>query len=938
MFLFNRLAGIRMTMFWLFAGRTVLLVLGAILLFSLSLQAESIDLNGPWLMRDFTLGMGIQKGVHLPDTPRPGFLIVTVPTTERAALLNAGKIPDPYVGTNNELTQWPEEKEWWFIKEFSLGVDKKGQAIDLIFEGIVYKGEVWVNGKAMGSMEGMFNPFSFPVSKILNYGGKNIIAVRLQAPDDARIRNLVNGYQYDLEAARPQNYAICQSLYCWDWAPHMVVTGIWRPVKLRVTDSLRVERPWVRTRLKPGGGAHLDILVETRNLASTGARAVLAGTIRPKNFKGESIAVSQIIQLEPQATVNVRFAVDMADARLWWPNGMGGQALYTFDVQVLAKKKISDYAATSFGIRDLKIIGNENTEDFLKSMQATVGRTTPGSNDLIDVQHLGKVVGAYPWTFQINGRKMFVKGSNWIPADQMLRLDRERYDHLLTLAQAAHFNMFRVWGGGLFETDDFYELCDEKGILNWFEFLSSSDFSGLNRTIFSQAARAALRRIRNHPSLTYYCGGNEFDPDAAGVKDLIDILAEVVQAEDPDREFHRASPYMGDDHFWAVWHRFAPYTDYRRVRPFRSEAGLNAMPVLENYRKFTPQEKLWPIDKYWLEYRGSYQINFSHLPKQNRYANEFGVSTNIADYIRRSQLAQSLADAFNIEFCRSKKFQNSGVLIWQFNDAYPCASWSLVDWYGTPKPSYYYVKRACRLVHVAADFETYLWKPGQTFKANLSLLNDMEQPQAGIKVESILLDVFGQVLDRYEVTAAVPANSSRTFFTHSWNIPVSFEGRIFMLAVRLQDAKGQFLSEILYPMAVRTTTPVVPTAEQAQDRNFNKFEHFQNIFEELQKLPRVEPRLDCKIDKGHTITVIITNPGTSVLFDARLKLAGEDDTFRASYDDNCLNLLPGESRTIIISIQPGGVLPEKIRLSLEGWNAQSCRDLVLNGSIAKKKP
>ncbi|GLH73460.1 glycosyl hydrolase [Geothrix limicola] len=907
-----------------------------------SLRAADIDLNGPWKMKDFTRGMGVQKGVQRPGHSQAGFLNVTVPTTERAALLKAGEIPDPYVGTNNEGSLWTEEKEWWFLKAFTVPAALRGQSIDVVFDGIVYRGEVWLNGEPLGRMEGMFNPFAFPVSKALRYGEKNYLAVRLEAPEDATQRNLVRGYQYDLQPDRPQRHVISQSLYCWDWAPHMVVTGIWRPVRLRVSGPLRVERPWVRSTLMPARStlipvrstlkgdparpdARLDIQVETTNTTDQDQEATLIATLKPKTFNGESRFLRQSLRLAPRATVQARFEVDLIAPRLWWPNGMGDPDLYTCEVKVLCGGRPSESATTSFGIRELKIVANENTEAFLKSMADSV-QTGASSTDLVAVQHLGKVVGAYPWTFQINGKKMFAKGSNWVPADQMLRLDRARYAHLLDLARDAHFNLFRVWGGGLFETEDFYELCDEKGLLNWFEFLSSSDFSGIDRDRFTQAARAALRRIRNHPSLTYYCGGNEFDPDDKGVKDLIDRLGEVVKAEDPDREFHRASPYMGDDHYWGVWHRFAPYTEYRRVRPFRSEAGLNALPVLENYRKFTPDDKLWPVDAQWLEYRGSYQVNFSHLPKQDRYANEFGPASGIAEYIRHSQMAQALADGFNIEFCRSKKFQNSGVLIWQFNDAYPCASWSLVDWYGTPKAAYYAARRACRPLHVAADFETYLWKPGATFKAALSLLNDLDLPQSHLKVESILMDLQGHLLDRQESSGDVGANASRPVLTHTWRIPENMEGRSFLLAVRLRDAAGTLISELLYPMAARTTTPIQATPEQAKDRGFNRFAHYANILDECQKLPRVEPDLRAEALPGEARVWRITlrNPGSGPLFDARLRLDGEDETFRAAYSDNHLSLLPGEERRLTVRLTPLKPGPLTVpHLQLEAWNASA---------------
>ena len=225
---------------------------------------------------------------------------------------------------------------------------------------------------------------------------------------------------------------------------------------------------------------------------------------------------------------------------------------------------------------------------------------------------------------------------------------------------------------------------------------------------------------------------------------MIDSLAALLTRLDPEREFHRASPYKGDDHYWGVWHGQEPYTKYRVVRPFRSEAGVNTFPVPEDYARFTPPGLLWPLDTTYVEYHGEYNTRFELVKKLNRYADEFGASSSIGDEIQKSELYQALATSFNMEFCRSHKFQNSGVLIWQYNDIWPCISWSIVDWYGTPKPSYYFLKRAAEPVHVAADYERYRWKAGETFAADIHLLNDTEDPVADCTYEAKLISVQGK--------------------------------------------------------------------------------------------------------------------------------------------------------------------------------------------------
>ncbi len=671
-----------------------------------------IDLSGPWLMKDFSKGIGLAKRLEMPGNVPPDCLPYIVPGTVRTALLQAGEIPDPYYGYDNEKSLWVEEKEWWFFKNFQIGDQLKGKWVDLVFEGTSFQGEVWLNGQRVGELKGMLNPRSFHVNGMLKFAGENSLVVRLEATPDARLNTMARGLTWD--TPRNQLYSIAQCMYGWDWGPHGVPIGMWQPVKLRVTGPLRVDHPYIRTLIPSVKKAECSIALDLHNLSSLPATCELSGVIQEKESGKTAAEFHQSVALNPGESRTVDFSVMIANPKLWWPNGMGEQNLYVLNAAVSNGGDVSDRSSTQFGVRELKLVENENVEQFLKTMKDQVGSQYV----------LGKVVGSYPWTFEVNGRKMFAKGGNWIPVDQLLRLDRSRYDRLLTLARDAGFNLLRVWGGGLYETDDFYELCDQYGILAWQEFLSNRNFATIDRDNFLDGATSAVLRLRNHPSLTFWCGGNEFDPDDVGSKSVIDALDSLVKKLDPQREFHRASPYQGDDHHWAVWHGLKPYTDYRVVRPFRSEAGVNTFPVPEDYRKFTPAEDLWPPDTTYIEYHGENNTRFQHLMKLERYAGEFGSPTSTDDFIRKSQLYQALANSFNMEYCRENKFENSGLLIWQYDDIWPCVSWSMVDWYGTPKPSYYYMKRASRPIHVGADFERYIWKAGEEFSADIYLLND----------------------------------------------------------------------------------------------------------------------------------------------------------------------------------------------------------------------
>ena len=863
----------------------------------------TINLNGEWKMKDFTRGVGVVKQAYLPSKIPAGCFPYKVPGTVRTSLLAAGEIPDPYIAYDNEKSLWVEQKEWWFFKNFNIGEELEGKFIELFFEGTSFKGEVWLNGKPVGKLEGMLNPHSFDVSGLLKYGKENNIAVRLEATPDAWTNLTLYGLTWRSNN-RDQLYSIAQCMYGWDWGPHCVPIGLWQPVKLIATGPLRISHPYIRSKILSGNKAQCNILVDVSNLTDQPKAAAISGAVFEKDSKKKITGFQKSINLEPDAVKTIELDLEVKDPNLWWPNGMGDQNLYIFNAEVGEGSVLSDSLTAQFGIRELKLVDNENVQEFVKSMHKDVGNP----------YHLGKVVGSYPWTFEINGKKMFVKGGNWIPVDQLLRLDHNRYDHLLQLVKEANFNLLRVWGGGLYETDDFYNLCDQYGILTWQEFLSNRNFSKINRDNFLDGARSAVYRIRNHPSLTFWCGGNEFDPDDEGSRSVIDSLSELLKEYDPQREFHRASPYMGDDHYWGVWHNKEPYSKYRIVRPFRSEAGINAPPVYEDYIKFTPDSMLWPLDSIYVEYRGESNTRFAHLGKLLRYSDEFGISRNLGEFIMKSQLYQAIGNEFDMEFCRSNKFRNSGFLVWQFDDIWPCYSWSLVDWYGRPKPSYYFLKRASRPVHISADYEKYLWDTGEVFNANIYLLNDKQEPVKDYKYVARILDIKGNTFIEKSGKAEAKTNQSIEIGKIEYKIPDNMKGRTFFVSVVLYDNNDSEISYALYPIAVSKT---------------GNMEDYNDIFEELNQMPQVPVKISFKDSNiqfnsngNVTATLNISNPSDNIAFFVGIKMIEECETLKSGYSDNYIALLPRENKDIDITIEDNGQkpLPGQVNFEVAGWD------------------
>jgi hypothetical protein len=328
-----------------------------------------------------------------------------------------------------------------------------------------------------------------------------------------------------------------------------------------------------------------------------------------------------------------------------------------------------------------------------------------------------------------------------------------------------------------------------------------------------------------------------------------------------------------------------------------------ALPIL-------PADKLWPPDETLVEYHGENNTRFLHLKKLQRYADEFGPSSSIEEYVMKSQFSQAIAESFNMEFCRENQFKNSGLLIWQFNDIWPAISWSLVDWYGTPKPGYYFVKRASRPLHISADYEKYLWHSGETFHADVWMLNDTDRPAAG-NYSVGLMDVTGAML--VEKTGRVQGEATRSVKADAieWTIPETFRGRTLFLSVQLSDGK-KLISDAIYPIAVSKKS---------------NGEDYEGIFSEMNRMPEVGLKAECSSAKNPAVPdqveylLTLTNPSTAVAFFVHTRLAADTDSITASFDDNDVSILPGQSK--ILSVVMTGMketMPKDANFEISGWN------------------
>ncbi len=639
---------------------------------------RTLDLSGQWrLIREAT---GKAYGARVPgDT--------------HSALLAAGAIPDPYVGTNELDVQWVGREDWSWERAFE--VDSRllaEERIDLVCERLDTVAEVFVNGARVGAADNMFARWRFDVKRHLRRG-RNTLRILFHSAENAaralagRLPYPVPCSQYPIQSPHRNLVRKTQCHAGWDWGPCLMVCGIYGAIGLEAFSDARIDYVLTEQRFHraPGrvGRARAGRCVVRVAVQYEAARtgecelAVELGTQRAK----------RTVRLARGAgETSVDIAVE--HPRLWWPNGYGEQPLYALSVRLGSheiRKRI--------GLRTLDV----------------VSRPDRAGLSLV---------------FRVNGIDIFCKGANWIPFDALpQRQTRHRLDGLLSSAAEAGMNMLRVWGGGQYESDSFYELCDEKGLLVWQDMMFSCSLYPATRAFLASVEREVrhqVKRLRDHPCLALWCGNNEnvgaltWFPESRKNRDryLVDydrlnegVIGRVIDECDPGRVFWPSSPCAGRDdysdnwhsdtrgdmHYWSVWHESRPFSAYYEVSPrFCSEFGFQSFPTLGTIRTYAGPEE-WNATAPVMEH---HQRN----PRGNSIITEmmtryFRVPEGFESFVYLSQVQQAVAIATAVEYWRRLRPHCMGTLYWQLNDTWPVCSWSSLEYDGTWKLLHYAARR-----------------------------------------------------------------------------------------------------------------------------------------------------------------------------------------------------------------------------------------------------
>ena len=636
---------------------------------------ESIDLAGVWKLLRISDGSARPMAV-------PGDII--------AALLAAGDIPDPYYDRNELGLQWIGKEDWLLEREFELPpAFLERERIQLEVESLDTVAELRLNGGLLGRSANMFRRFRAEAKPLLR-PGRNSLAVTIRSPVAAaaeaasRLPYPVPCSEYPVSSPHRNLIRKSQCMSGWDWGPCLMTGGIYDGVRLRAFDGPAIEYANARMlRLAGPGSWRVEVEIGLDASRDTACRieAGLAGSRAAVEAHARQGSTSAVLSLE------------VAGIEDWWPAGQGAQPLYRLELRVAPAAgpgaadpgggapddALGDTLSKRLGFRELELVSEEDAE----------GRSM---------------------LFRVNGRDVFAKGANWIPADALpSRCTKERIEGLLRSAALANMNCLRVWGGGRYESDDFYDLCDELGILVWQDCMFSCALYPSAPAFLAEVdaeIRWQVRRLRDHPSLALWCGNNEALGAIAWYEEskrnparyIVDydrltegVLGRAVRELDPDRTFWPSSPSAGpgdyadnwhsdsrgDMHFWSVWHEGKSFSEYLAVRPrFCSEFGFQSLPSPGAVDAFAPAGERNVTSPAMEHHQRHPRGNALIVETMARY---FRMPSGFRETLYLSQVQQALAISSAVGYWRAQRPRCMGILYWQLNDVWPGSSWSSLD-------------------------------------------------------------------------------------------------------------------------------------------------------------------------------------------------------------------------------------------------------------------
>lgn len=649
-----------------------------------------------------------------------------VPGTVQGDLVDLKLMPHPYIGKNEELFKRLEWKEWIYEKSFNIDDIDQGKRYDLVLEGVDTLANIYINGQYVGKTEDMFIEYRFNVKKHLKVG-ENSIKVVILSPIDIPKRLEKNyGKLHAGEETARVYIRKAQYSYGWDWGARIATSGIYRNIYI---DSYKEGRIF-------GSTAYLEDL--NGKVTFTGYADI--DTDKLEDYHVEVSLNDSLTFSLPVFRSNEGFKFketkSIKDIKLWYPHDLGESYLYKVGFKLKRNNEEIYSEEKKIGFRIVRVI-----------------RENDGEGE--------------SFIFEINGKKIFAKGANWIPAENILSwLKGSDYEKLIQMAKDANMNMLRVWGGGLYEDPTFYNKCDEAGILVWQDFMFACaeypDHIEWFRKLANEEVKQNVIKLRHHPSIVLWCGNNEnnwgfeewdyklkVDGKNLGNRLYLEDFPKICAEEDPSRLYWPSSPYggskansneAGDRHVWEIWSGWQDFKHYPKdTSKFVSEFGFQAAPDPQTIDYFASAKEKDIFSKAMLNHNKQVEGPERLLKFINSH---YGLVNNFDSIIYLTQLNQAEAIKTGVEHWRSRKYKTAGTLYWQINDSWPVFSWASIDYFKRPKGLYFYTHRFYNPILPIAKIKDD--------KIVVSIINDGDSLKVDLEFQLWSLD--GNLIDRKNYT------------------------------------------------------------------------------------------------------------------------------------------------------------------------------------------
>ncbi len=809
--------------------------------------------NAAWRLKGVAPHVPLQGNIMETGRPFRGltpWLDCTVPGGVHLALYRAGWLEYPYYNLNSLKCEWVENR-WWMYETTIPKPILEGKRFRLEFLGVDYEALIYLNNHFLGEHEGMYEPFSYDITEeYLRSDSLKVQVMIKNAPEE--VGQVGRTSETTTQKARFN--------YKWDFGTRLVNLGIWEDVRITAHQD-----------------HDLGDLSITSDVAENGTGLICCGGAASP--AGEGLTVLARVSLEGEAVTEMELPVEggrfcgtvtVPQPRLWWPNGHGEQSLYDVELILRRDGEVQDRFSCKQGIRRLRFLQNDNAPQ-----------------------------DAMPYTYEVNGKRIYIKGVNITPLDHIYGdIPLHRYETTLRAIVAMNVNLIRVWGGGIIEKKCFYDLCDRYGILVWQEFIQSS--SGIENVpskdphfleLLAKAARCAVTRCRNHTSLAAWSGGNELQ-DLQGRPSGFDdsnlaMLKTITDALDPGRILYptsaggpseRQSKVPNTSHDVHGDWEYGGNPDHYPAQAladhlFNSEFGCSGVSGPKTASRVLPPEERRPADMgdnaLW-RFRGDWWCTYQ------RDVELFGPMKDLPRFTAASQWIQAEAVRYTVEANRRRAFRNSGSVIWQFNEPWPnIACTCLYTYYDDPKMAYFWAKQAYSAYHVSLDYRRLDYVPGSRFRAQVWLSQDHPRQGDHACIQAEVLAMDGTVLQRREQACLLENVHSQPCMTLDFPVP---EQAVF--AVRL-TAGG----------------------EGGRDQNIYYFSTCsQEIYAPFLELPKPELAVELVREADGLREYCVTNRGASVAL--HIHAFDEKDCCVLLPEEDFFTLWPGQSRRVTLHLRP----------------------------------